>query len=219
MVLGLDRASLDAGRRDLLTAMPRANELRVACRMASALLIFAPPTEEKEADRIVGDLFRLIEMEKGGRYFYDTVPIFKGLIPHLGDAMLKRVTEFLLGVVNDGYPPECEPELREALIAAGGRQDAEMVIISLLVAMQGESREVLGEWLAPIIKGLPTDSLANLLKAPFCVGPARVLCEGILLGRLGGPASTEDHPVGPIEIIRLASAAGHDMESPWRRYD
>jgi hypothetical protein len=220
MVSSLDRATLDAGWRDLLTSMPQVKELRVACRMASALLMLAPPSEEEEADRIAGHLFLLIEMEKGGRYFYDTVPIFKGLIPHLGDAMLGRVTEFSLGVVSDGYPPECKTELREALIAAGCRQDAEMVIISLLVAMQGESREVLGEWLAPIIKELPTDSLANLLKAPFCVGPARVLCQEMLLGRLGQPASTEGRPpISPIEIIRLASEAGHDMESPWRRYD
>ena len=217
MLPSLEARTVDEARLKLLSAFPGIVELRVACRMASALLVLAPPSANGEADRIAGHLLRLIAEKEGNRSFYETIPIFKELVPYLGEAMLERTTDLLLGIARDGYPPECEPVLREALIAAGKRQGAETVIINLLAALYGKSQDVLSQWLAPIVGTLSTGELHNLIKSPFCVGESGKLCKAILLERLGQTGATGGRALDTKELLRLAGAAGYDMESPWQR--
>ena len=217
MLPSLEARTVDEARLKLLSAFTGILELRVACRMASALLVLAPPSANGEADRIAGHLLRLIAEKEGNRSFYETIPIFKELLPYLGEGMLERTTDLLLGIARDGYPQECEPVLREALIAAGKRQDAETVIINLLAALYGKPQDVLSQWLDPLVGTLSTGELHNLIKSPFCVGESGKLCKAILLERLGQTGATGGLTLDTKELLRLADEAGYDMESPWRR--
>lgn len=208
----LDTALVEDARRRIHAAIPTCVELRIACRMVAAALALDPSMSAEQAERIAERLLELSKTDAQARYISQTIPLFGGLMPKLRGAALDRVVSQLLELVAGGYAVSSGAELRQAIFAADERTDPAAITVALLATFHGETSDFLDPWLSPLLKSMPAEDIANLLKAPFCIGEARDICQAALQERLGHPPSTPD----PATFLRLATAAGHDMSSPWR---
>ncbi len=216
MAAKLEASAVEAARLDILGALSPENSLFSACRLGAAALALDPSPTREEADRIAESLLAIMAAGQHPHYILHTIPVFKELIPHIGDAMSDRVTAQLLDFTRQGYPPAAGADLRQALVAAGKRGDADTLIVRLLAIIHGESYPSIAAWIAPLAAGLSREELVNLLKNPFCIGEARLVCKDILLERLGHIPIDVKSEVGLAETLRLAAAAGCKIENPWR---
>ena len=212
----LEPSAVEAARLKILGALSPENSLIFACRLGAAALALDPSPTRDEADRIAESLFVIIAAGQHAHYVLHTIPVFKELIPHTGDAISDRVITQVLDFIRQGYPPAAGADLRQALVAASKRGDADTLIVRLLAIIHGESYPSIEAWIAPLAAGLSREELVNLLKNPFCIGEARLVCKDILLERLGHLPRDVKTEVGLAETLRLAAAAGCKIETPWR---